>query len=297
VRIPALLASLLVYTAAVSAQCPKNSDHCVTTVQLNEGGGTTTSAVYDNREHAEVVGEATRQIVGAGLNYLLITRPQIEAERNLRANRLEGQFTPVYELLDSLSSDEVPGSPIPGTSSQKIKGYHLGETWSDFLADSPLLRERSAKCDTEKRPNLEGRRKKVEFNPCSTLWLLNDNSTSDVTFTCLETNLGAGKDMICHDFNGEVGFHEGRLASLKLILSGDWTEVRPDIIEKFGEPDGQDSEKTIGIWNTSNSHLVATEVDAGSALAWMTAGRYHAAVNLKKQLAEPKPKTAGNSLN
>lgn len=287
--------SMLLLTSAFS-QCPKNADSCVTTVRT-ENGGTTTSTSYDNRAHAEAVGAATAALTAAGLTYFLVLRPAMQTAANERMNRREAHFTPTYEMLDALAASDVPGTSNKGSGFLALKGYYLGESWRDFSDSSPILHERLVKCKAEKRPESGKSRKKIDFNPCSSLWLLDDASNVDVTLDCLDSTMGPGKDMVCQDFNGEISFHSGKLVSLKMILPGDWLDIYPDIVAKFGEPVGQDRDKTLGVWNTKNTHLVAAGLDGETALSWTTLELYEAAMSREKNMPQIPEAIHKNSLD
>ena len=96
----------------------------------------------------------TEDLSEASLTYFLITRPSMRAERNEAANRLEGQFTPVYEELDSLSAIALPDTPLTSLGDRKIKGYFLGESWQELVLHSPNLQARVTDCATQRRPDL-----------------------------------------------------------------------------------------------------------------------------------------------
>jgi hypothetical protein len=244
------------------------------------GSGRLTVTKTDNSATAAAVGNGVAVGTGAGLTYFLIIRPRLQEMHNNKINRIEGQFTPVYGLLD-----ELVASPIPVRAQQAasdiptVEGHRLGESWNDFVARAPYLQKRIAQCASEKRPASGKHMKKYVFNPCADLWMMADKPDSDLTLDCLRLGLGASKDMVCQDFSGEVSFHDNKLVSLKLILEGmDWKGAFPALVEKFGQPDGRDQAATLGVWSTAEYHLVAAQVNNDVALAWMTPERYRTTV-------------------
>ena len=293
----ALLLTCLIFRASAICQCPGNDYHCVTTVSnANSGTGTTTTTAYDNSAHAQAVGDAVTAATFVGLTYFLVVRPALQTEANEAMNAREGQYTPVYEMLRILSADDVPSHPNTTKDVPKIKGYYVGESWNDFLKNSPYLQKRVTGCSTQPRPDLSKRRKKVDFNPCSSLWLLNEKPQQDITFDCLLPSMWPGKDMACQDFNGEATFNDGKLVSFKMISIYDWKDVFPDITAKFGPPDGRDKEQTLGVWDTNTSHLVATAIEDGTAIYWTTTHRHQRTVQMRK-LAQAPVAHNGNSLD
>jgi hypothetical protein len=167
----------------------------------------------------------------------------MQAMQAEKTNRAEGQFAPIYEMLDSLLANEVPKGTAKAGAMPTIKGHRIGETWQQFVNNSHYLQTRVAKCAADKQPDPNRKVKRYEFNPCSNIWLMNGNPNANMTLDCVALGLGAGTDMICQDFSGEVSFEAGRLVSLKIVISQDWSVVYPDIVSKFGQPTGWDQDK------------------------------------------------------
>ena len=294
-RVTLLIAVML--PAAALSQGPKGADRCVTVAGPANGNGTSTQTVCDHSEYKEAVSNAASAITQTGLTYFLVTRPDRQTANNERAYSRDGQFTPVYELLDSLATIGLRSPQRELTGTPTIKSYHLGETWQAFVQDSPNLQKRAVQCAAEKQAKANRHPKKIEYDPCSDVKLMNETPSAHITLDCMERSLGADKNMICQDFDGEVTFDAGRLAELKLILFKDWDDVLPDIIAKFGPPDGQDAGKTLGIWSVDTSHVVATEIEQGSAISWMTPERYKEVVRANKAKPDTDKQKTGNSLD
>ncbi len=124
-----------------------------------------------------------------------------------------------------------------------------------------------------------------------------ENPNAHMTLDCMEAAIGAPKDMICQDFNGEVTFDGGKLVSLKVVLVKNWSEVFPDVVAKFGTPQEQDGTKTLGVWNTLQFHLVAAQFGQESAVSWITAERYKEEVVAAKSKLQGEQQGQINSLD
>ena len=118
-----------------------------------------------------------------------------------------------------------------------------------------------------------------------------------MTLDCVALGLGAGTDMICQDFSGEVSFEAGRLVSLKIVISQDLSVAYPDIVSKFGQPNGWDQDKTLGIWSTDEFHVFAVQVDQDTAIAWMTTSKYLQTAKTQRGIVAADQKSMGNSLD
>ncbi len=278
-----LLAVLIVVCSSIGvAQCPKGDDSCTTTVTSESGRGTETSTTYDNKAHSEAVAASTANVTNSTLTYLLLTRPEMLKARNESVNQLEGRFTPVYRMLDSLEVNDVPVHVVVARQTATVKGHQLGETWQEFLAKAPLLKERFDACANEKRLDLIRKQRKTVFNPCADMWRMHDNPSSSLTLDCRDAGKAVSKEMFCRDLDGEISFDSGRLVSLKVMLAGDWTEVLSDIIAKFGPANGRNSDATLGVWKTNQYEVVGVETGYGPALAWITPERYEEAARDRK---------------
>ncbi len=262
--------------AALAASLVANAQKCVTVPgPAREGAVTTETVCGEARDRKEMNANTASALTSAGLAYLLVVRPAMQAQRNQALNALQGQFSSTYEELDSLSAVPVPYLTHRSADKQAtIKGHSLGETWATFVEHSPLLRMGVARCLSQVRPNPARNRKKITYNPCSAAWRINDDPAADLTMTCVLPSSGAGKDFICQDFAGEATFTSGHLSAMKVLIFEDWKQVSGDVLARFGPQDAADAEGSLLIWNTDVDHLVATSIPQGTALSWMTATEY-----------------------
>lgn len=289
--------TLLLASAKAPCQCPKSSDECTVTVRpTNSGNGTITTTRYDNHDRSETTARTLSTLTEAGLTYLLVTRPVAQRLRNEDAYRRDGQFSGLYELLDLISAESIPTSRNQAEGNASIKGNVLGNSWQTFLSHSPNLKRRAEGCAIVKRPDPGNKVKKVEFNPCRELWRMSDNPEGSITLDCLEPYLDPSKDVVCTDLNGEVKFEQGKLTSLKLVVLEDWSKVLQDVTAKFGKPDARDERGTLAIWDTKTFRVVATQVNEGAAVAWMSRTSLEATMERKRQMAESIKQTKTDSL-
>lgn len=293
-----VVVAALLFSISACGQCPKKADNCTVTVRPTDAGnGTITTATFDNRAHAEAVSRATSRITEAGLTYLLVTRPLEQTIRNEAVNRRDGQFSDDYELLDMLSAEALPVVPHLAPTIPTIKGHSLGESWEAFVAQSPNLHHRVGECASERRPDPNRRTKRVVFNPCAALWRMADNPYGSITLDCLEPYLNPSKNVVCQDLNGEVSFDDGKLSSLKVVVLDDLAMVLPDTIAKFGKPDARDESGSLRIWDSDTFRAVATQIEIGTAIAWMTRARVQEGMERQKRILETVTVRDGNSLD
>ena len=261
------LAFTLLCSAGIFGQCPKKATRCVTVIR-QEQNDVSVSTIFDNRGHAQAVGDTVASITTNALNFFLIEAPELQRAYAERINRAEGLFTPLYENLDLLTTIPVPRQPSTGIApTSGLKHHQLGETWSEFLRTAPLLAANVQKCTQEKRPG--PKIKRTKFLPCSTVWPLIDSPSGSSTFDCLSTDRIAGKDMLCRDLDGEVAFIDGRLSSFKIAVADDWASVYNELCERFGPPSAADETGAFAIWNTSDLHLIASDSDDAVGISWM----------------------------
>ena len=291
--------SVAMLAPASHAQGASEHKSCTTITKPIEGnpGGTRTETRCDSSERQAAAASQASEATRAALTYFFVLRPELQAAYRERLNRDEAQFTSVYQALNVLSANEVPLSTRSAAELHRVKGYVLGESWKSFVDSSPNLKRRVDGCAAEKRPDPSKRQKKIVFNPCDDLWRMSDEPDAKMTLDCLEASMGAGRDMVCQDFDGEIRFEGGRLVSLKVVISHDWKDVLPDVIEKFGPPDAQSDAGDISIWNNARYHVVATSIEQGAALVWTTPELYQKAVEDGRSLLQGHKQEEGNSLD
>jgi|SRR5581483_9677672 len=213
----------------------------------------------------DTAANATAISTAIGLDYFLIIRPQMEAEKRLKQNAIEGQYQPDYELADAIMANNIPQAQSVNMHEPLIRGHRLGETWDEFLSATPVLARHVRECRFK-----PGKTDPRHYNPCTAL---NEAGAGDITFDCVASS-EVGKDVYCRDFNGEVGFRNGVLYSYKVIINASWDDVLPDLVQKFGPVQATDKDKTVGMWASKNYYAIAAETENGVVVSLVTPTRY-----------------------
>lgn len=252
---------IIASTAYTQSDCPPKSTTCHVEAT---GNGTITSSTFKRSNAATVadteIGAATAMI------FLFDVMPELQTLHNERLNAIEGEYAEEYYALDDLISIEVPMTRATLPSST-VHGYHLGESWENFLASSPTLKANTEKC-LQINPLKQSKRHQV-YDPCADVRYMQAKGTGTVTMDCVNSDVI--KSVKCKDFNGEITFVDKRLVGMKIILPNVSLE---DAKAKFGPPSGQDNDDSSEIWHSQQYDVAVDKMDNGIALMWETPDQY-----------------------